>query len=299
MSYDVANIQSGNFAALASAMGMGEVAPKQKQSNLARLRIESNPVMGMVEVKGKQKKMEVIEGGSFRLELPNGDYVFSDQVSLRIFMQRFMYKRWDNNGREFIKTLMANDMKGDLKDNKGGFNCGRPSGYVEDWQALPEATRELILSCKRTRVIMGQVTLLNPLDASGEVVEDVPDNMAFIWEDNTKAGFPAFNPVFQQFLREKLLPLQREVLVDTEGKELPNGNMTYWPVPKIVDGKEVSISDEDQKTFQDFVDWIDNYNDYIIKEWNEAKASKVEGAEADLTEEFIDVSSEIDIEDSE
>jgi hypothetical protein len=50
----------------------------------------------------------------------------------------------------------------------------------------------------------------------------------------------------------------------------------------------VPLTDADQATFVSFNDWIDGYNDYIIKAFNEAAAKKEDGYE-DTVNEFVDV----------
>ncbi len=62
----------------------------------------------------------------------------------------------------YVKTVMADTLNTDLKDNDGGFNCGKPSGWIEDFKSLPDATKELIRSIKRVRVVLGTVELVNP-----------------------------------------------------------------------------------------------------------------------------------------
>ena len=52
------------------------------------------------------------------------------------------------------KTVMADTINMDLKDNDGGFNCGKPAGYIEDFQCLPKNTKELIRQIKRVRVVL-------------------------------------------------------------------------------------------------------------------------------------------------
>ena len=52
-------------------MGMSTAMPsseKKKSSNLPRLRIHHNPLMGEMEVKGKMVKVEVVDGGTYKLE---------------------------------------------------------------------------------------------------------------------------------------------------------------------------------------------------------------------------------------
>ena len=47
-----------------------------------------------------------------------------------------------------IKTVMSDNLNVDLKDNDGGFNCGKPAGFIQDFKALPEKKQELIKQIK-------------------------------------------------------------------------------------------------------------------------------------------------------
>ena len=56
--------------------------------------------------------------------------------------------------------------------------------------------------------------------------------------------------------------------------------------------KSLDISNEDQKLFSDFMDWVKNFNDYIYKDWDEkAYANQKESSQEDIdtVEQFIDV----------
>jgi hypothetical protein len=79
MTTEVSTLNSGNFAEMAKAMGMTTdmSSGSSKQSTLPRLRIWNSPVMGQVDVKGKMKNMEVVEGGMYRLQLPDDTYIYS------------------------------------------------------------------------------------------------------------------------------------------------------------------------------------------------------------------------------
>ena len=55
---------------------------------------------------------------------------------------------------------MADNLDIDLKDNYGGFNCGKPSGYIKDFDALPDGYERTDSSIKRTRVVLGKVTFV-------------------------------------------------------------------------------------------------------------------------------------------
>ena len=204
----VTTIDTNNFAAMAQAMGMNAEAskPSSKASTLARLRIHHTPIMGQQEVKGKMKNVEVIGGGAYKLEIPDGPTYYAEGATIRPFLQRFMYKKFikghDNTPNRFLKTVMANDLNNDMKDNEGGFNCGKPAGFIKDWAALPDTMKELIKSIKRVRALFGVVELVNPTDENGNAVE--VDATAFIWEIDNRDAFKTMGDQFT-----KLSKMQR------------------------------------------------------------------------------------------
>jgi len=280
-------LNTGNFAEMAKAMGIAEsVKEGSKQSTLARFRIWHSPVMGEVEVKGKKKKMEVVEAGSYRLEIGDGKFAYAQKVNFRIFMQRFMYKRYLADVKQFQKTLMGDSLNVDLKDNVGGFNCGKPSGYIEDFKALPKEMQDLIRSIKRVRVLFGEVELVDPVDDNGEPID--VSTTPVIWEVDNKDAFKTTGDVLARITKQRVLPLQRTLEMTTENHDLPNGSS--FATPNIEIGKaDVAIGEQDQETFEAFAEWVNNYNDYIVNEWNEKHKDTVTTDEADLVEDFIDM----------
>jgi len=69
----VTTIDTNNFAAMAQAMGIAsEANKKEKSSSLPRLRINHAPIMGTADVNGKKVNMEVVPGGTYKLEIPDG-----------------------------------------------------------------------------------------------------------------------------------------------------------------------------------------------------------------------------------
>jgi hypothetical protein len=287
---ELALTNNGNFGALAAAMGMQADQTKQKSSNLPRLRIDHSGVMGEEEVKGKKRKVEVVPAGLYKLDIPEKEVLFSGDVSIRLFNQRFMYKRFIKEGTKnrFVKTIMALDLKSDLRDNEGGFNCGKPSGWIEDYKALPADMQALIKSIKRVRVLFGQVEMKNVVTPTGEERDDLM--MPFIWEVDNKDAFKTLGaPIAQMAKQNRLLP-QHWIRLATEEKALPNGECYYLPLATLDMKEAIPLTDEDQKTFADFNLWIDNYNDYIIKSHNEARNNGAgEEVDEELVEEFIDV----------
>jgi hypothetical protein len=292
----VTTIDTNNFSAMAQAMGMEADAPKQssKASTLARLRIHHTPIMGQQEVNGKMKNVEVIGGGAYKLEIPDGPTVYAEEVSIRPFLQRFMYKKFikgnDNTANRFVKTVMGSDLNNDMKDNDGGFNCGKPAGFIKDWAALPDTMKDLIKSIKRVRALFGTVEMVNPTDENGEAVD--VDTTPFIWEIDNRDAFKTMGEMFTKLTKMRRLPPQHYITSSTKEVPLPNGSSFYIPVADIDLGNTLDMDNESQENFASFIAWIENYNTYILNTWSE-NMHKNEEVDVDTVEAFVD----IDVED--
>ena len=287
----VATINTNNYAAMAEAMGMSvDNNQKSQSSTLARLRINHSPIMGEEMVNGKKVKLEVVSGGTYKLEIPDGPTYYAGTATLRPYLQRFMYKRFikgnDTTPNRYVKTLMANDLNNDMKDNDGGFNCGKPAGYIQDFAALPEKTQELIRQIKRVRVMFGTVELHDAMDAQGNPVDLEPQ--AFIWEIENRDAFKTAGTIFTKLSKMRRLPVQHYVKAATEERALPNGSVFYLPTLALDLSDQLDVSDADQETFANFTAWVSNYNDYIKNAWDE-NAHKHDDVDTDTVEDFIDI----------
>jgi len=291
---NVATIDTNNFTAMSQAMGMGADQPKKNESStLARLRIQHTPLMGQQEVAGKMKNVEVISGGTYKLEIPDGPTYYAEKVSLRPFLQRFMYKKFikgtDSTPNRFVKTVMANDMNNDMKDNNGGFNCGKPAGYIKDWAALPDSMKDLIKSIKRVRALFGTVEMVNPTDEGGSPVD--VDTTAFIWEIDNRDAFKIMGDMIGKYSKMRRLPPQHYIEATTKEVPLPNGSSYYIPVANLDLNNTLDMDNEAQENFANFLAWIENYNTYILNTWNE-NMHKNEEVDTSIVEEFVDIDAE-------
>lgn len=288
----VTTIDTNNFAAMAQAMGMAADAPKQtnKSSTLARLRIHHTPIMGQQEINGKMKNVEVIGGGVYKLEIPDGPTVYAESVSIRPFLQRFMYKKFikgnDTTANRFVKSVMANDLNNDMKDNDGGFNCGKPAGFIQDWAALPDTMKDLIKSIKRVRALFGTVEMVNATDENGNPVD--VDTTPFIWEIDNRDAFKTMGEMFTKLTKMRRLPPQHYITSTTKEVKLPNGSSFYIPVADIDLGTTLDMDNASQETFASFMAWIENYNVYILNTWSE-NMHKNEDVDTDTVEAFVDI----------
>jgi len=291
----VTTIDTNNFAAMAQAMGMNAETQKNtsKASTLARLRIHHTPLMGQQEVKGKMKNVEVIAGGAYKLEIPDGPTYYAEGATIRPFLQRFMYKKFikgnDNTPNRFLKTVMANDLNNDMKDNEGGFNCGKPAGFIKDWAALPDHMKELIKSIKRVRALFGTVELINPTDENGNAVD--VDTTAFIWEIDNRDAFKTMGDQFTKLSKMQRLPPQHNISCTTKEVPLPNGSSFYVPETELNLGTTLEMDNDAQEVFANFMAWIENYNTYILNTWDE-NMHKNEDVDTDTVEEFVDINEE-------
>ena len=302
---DIVTLNTDNYASMAKAMGIaGEGGSTSKKSNnLNRLRIWHSAIMGQEEINGKMKNVEVVDGGAYRLEVVGeGDstFYYSKEIVIRPYMQRFMYRRYLANMNpkpnekkgEYHRTIMADSLNIDLKDDTGKFNCGKPAGYIQDFKALPPEMQDLIRQIKRVRVVFGVVEMIDPVDANGNdtKIKEVP----FIWEIDNKDAYKIVGDQFAVFSKKERLPLQHKIKF-TQSKEnpLPNGSFFYTPVSVPVDmTKSFDIGAEEQTLFSDFMDWVKNFNDYIYKQFDEkayANQKVSSDDEIETVEQFIDV----------
>jgi len=284
-----------NFSDMAKLMGMSvDNQQSEKSSTLARLRISHSPIMGEADVNGKTKKVEVVEGGTYRLEIPDGPTYYASKAIIRPFVQRFMYKRFvkgnENTPNRYIKTVMADNLNIDLKDNDGGFNCGKPAGYIQDFKALPESMQDLIKQIKRVRVVFGTVELVDPVDASGKSA-DVEAQTPFIWEVENRDAFKSIGTIFTKLGKMRRLPPQHTFAATTAEQSLPNGNSFYLPETALDLQTTLELDDATQETLGNFLAWVTNYNQYISNAWDE-NAHKHDDVDKEGVEEFIDITEE-------
>jgi len=284
---ELTTIDTNNYAEMAKAMGMAnEAATTKKQGMfLARLRINHSAILGAESI--------LVKAGTYKLEIPDGPTYYAESAIVRPFMQRFMYKKFvmgsAGKPNRYVKTVMADTLNMDLKDNDGGYNCGKPAGWIEDYASLPEATKELIKSIKRVRVVLGNVELINPKDVNGNPVE--LESTPFIWEVENRDAFKTVGGVFTKLAKMKRLPVQHTVDLTTEERKLPNGNSFYLPLAGMDTTKTVELQQKDQDLFADFMAWVQNYNEYIINAYAE-KAGDSDGDELDE----LDINDIIDVE---
>lgn len=252
---------------------------------MARIKLQKKPIKGKAEVNGKNVTVDVVTAGSFMIE-KDGKNVYAENIKIRMFLQRFMYQKYDNTVNNYVKTVMANDLDIDLKDNYGGFNCGKPSGYIKDFDALTDSMKELIRSIRRTRVVLGTVTFVDATDEKGNPEEVV--DMPFVWEVDSKEGFRNFGEATNKFAKHQRLSVMHNMNVSTAEREAV-GNTYYVPICEADLGTTLEVNESEQALFADFMAWVESHNRWVLSEWEQKHVQKASDEEKELAESFVDV----------
>lgn len=271
---------------LAEAIGVSSSGSETKSAAMPRINLTHNAIMGTMDVGGKTIKTEVVPAGAYKITLGEGKEVYAVNPSVRIFAVRQQWSKWDSEANAMLKTVMSTDLKGDLKDNMGGFNLGRPSGYIEDWDAVPQKTKDLIRSIKRKKIVFGMMTAAEVTDDNGNPVDAITEPMPFVYEVSP-SSIKALDQAMSSLTRKNILPIQYTFTLGSEEGTLPNGN-TY-AIMTLGAGDKVDITPEDQATLKNFMEYIEYQNSYILNQWDEKHKEGISGEDADVVASFVNV----------
>lgn len=274
---------------LAELMG----APKQEtqqRSSLARVNVLSSAIKGEIELGGKKIKTDVVPVGSYKITL--GDDVFyAESVEVRLISDRQQWQRWNASTNEMEKSVMAHDVRADLKDSVGGYNLGRPSGYIEDFSALPEATKEIIRSVKRVKVFMGTLTVKAPIDDTGSPVSGEYVDIPFVMDVKNRDSLKNIDASEKAVTRKGVKLYMANIILTGGEASIPTGATYGYTLSSV--GALIKPSDEDdaymRKTASDFIDYIHYSNGKISDLHNERSNTSMSTADAALVGSIIDV----------
>jgi len=272
-------VATENGMSMSEMMGVSIGEGGKKSSSLARMTQIHSGIMGNMKVEGKSIKTEVVPSGAYKLDLGDGKIAYSNNPSVRVFVIRQQWTRWDSESNQMQKTVLSIDLKGDLKDNVGGFNIGRPTGYVQDWEGLPQATKELMRQVKRTKVVFGTVNFTDAVDAEGNTIEETYSNIPFVMDVKNRDSIKAIDHAVKAVQRLNALPIQYHLNLSADEHTLPTGN-TYASMIFNV-GNKVDIAESDNDVLKGFFDWITWANNYVLDQWSDLNK---EGVSPEMSE---------------
>jgi hypothetical protein len=290
MSNEITTPQNLSPAALAEMLGNkseggGDVNSGPRTSRLTQIQ---TPIMAMIEVNGKKMNTEALPVGTFALRISEDETVYSDTATMRVFLHREQWTRWYSDTKEMGKSVLATDLRNDLHDTMGGFNLGRPSGYVEDFNALPEATKDLMRSVKRTFVSMGLVTLDNPMNSSGEALSTEYKDIPFICDLKNNQSIKSVKAALGSLERKNMKPFMGNVRLSSETDTLPNGNPFAYVSATALSGL-VDLTEADYDAGAAFSDLLSLLNSKIMDKHYENRDKSMSNEDAELVGSIVDV----------
>lgn len=299
MSNDIA-ILNDTFDAgtdLAKMLGFSTGGGNEQASTLAELKQLYKAVKGEMEHKGKKMTVETVAGGNYSLTTADGKTIYSDTVTVRIFMQRYQYQRFEKyaapvegkDGKMFRSVMALSLNSGDLKDNYGGFNCGRPGGYIKDYDTLAGPLRDIVKNTKRVLLVFGYVTLDNPVDENGNTVEFAGATPFFMRIKNSKS-YKNVEGVAKALAKLNRLPIQYNVRFTSDSVPLPNGELNHFVVAEPI--APVELTAEDQQAVKDFLAWVEFNNSMILKLWAAVHEDDITEEQKELLQSMIDISND-------
>ena len=275
---------------IAEMMGLSK-GSSGKRSMLARFSQIHSPLKGDMEINGKAVRVDVVPAGAYKLLQSDYKVAYAVSPKIRIYAQRMQWTRWDSNENTMIKTVLVNNLTGDLKDNTGGFNAGRPSGYVEDFKSLPKATQELMRNTKRTKVVFGTVVMQGATDEQGNAIEDASlttQEIPFVLDVKSRGSITAVDDIMKSIDRKNSLPLQYFLNMGAEMHSMPNGS--EYATFDITLGDKVDLVEADKDILDGFMEWISGMNNYINDTHNEKSGSSgLSATEESIINDIIDV----------
>jgi|TARA_B110000908_G_C10225943_1_gene437929 hypothetical protein len=270
---------------LAEAMGISTGGGgSTTQSSLARVN-QVHSALTVTDAEGDD--VIKVPVGAYKVTLPDGEVVYSKTISTRIFSQRHQWQKWDAEAKAMHKTLLAANLNADLKDTTGRFNLGRPSGYIKDFQSLPEEMKTIIRSVKRVRVMLGVLKLDKPTDDMGNAINGMDAEMPFVMDVKNNESMKAMDAAINQIISKKLTPVEHTLKLGSAKRDLPSGGKYAIIVPSL--GEQVPYGSDDSSILQDFIDWIKGTNTWIEGKHTEASDGRLSAADAEMVGSIVEV----------
>ena len=267
---------------MAELMGVSSAPAQAATPSVARLNVNQEVIEKEVEVDGDILTKPVMPKGAYKMTLGD-DVVYSKTATIRVFAIRNQWQRWNGDTGEMEKSVLATSLNGDLKDSIGGYNLGRPSGYIEDFNSLPEATKSLIRSVKRVKVYFGLVTLDNPVDAQGNPVSGNYTDVPFVFDVKNRDSLKALDAALGKL---QLPPMGTIKLSPAQGK-IPTGATFGYIAAEL--GDRVDLGGDDNDTLANFLEFIEYINGTILDKYNERSGSGLSYSDESLVASIVEV----------
>jgi len=220
-------------------------------------------------------------------KLRKGDEeVYTESLSVRLFAERQQWTKWDSEANTTQKTVLAQNLNNDLKDTLGGFNLGRRSGYVPDWDSLPETEKNLMRTVKRTKVFMGMASATEATNEDGDSIE-FSGEVPFIFDVKNPTSLKSMNAATSAMVGKGITPIEHTILLSANQQTMPNGNMFAEVSASL--GERVGFTDGDNETLRDFIAYIERTNSWVLSKWDERNVANISPEDAAIVGSIVEV----------
>lgn len=262
------------------------------ESGLPRLGINKDFV---IEIDGKDYEAPP---GTFKTWY-EGRQVFAKTVRFRPFIQRYIWRRYDEEEKAYIgNTIFVPDFKTDPLDDMGGVACGKVRGKAaKDKSSLSIAQQAVQKAVSAYRFVYGTVSMdAIDLDKTKVTVTDMPVEMRLRGNN-----FMPFGEIEEKVSHSRrMLP---SVELGLSLKREKNGDTTYYIVQYEYDPTVVRpIREGDVELLKRFVEHVNTWNAGIMEKHKEAQKKRLaasqrvasDEADAELSRDFTDEGTGVD-----
>ena len=262
---------------LADAMGF---SPSTRSSNTTDIYYISTGVI-QEAVEGKVANSPVFK-------IKKGDEEFlARSLDVRFFVERQRWQKWDSSTKMYQRSVMANNLNMDLKDTQGTFNLGRRSGYIKDFAALPKDQQDFIRSVNRYKIYMGLAVFKDAFVEGGDPVLEHNGEVPFTFDIKNRESIKSIDGTIGKLMSKRISPVENLITLTPEERDMPNGGK--FAVVSASLGATVGFSDGDNDVLQNFMDYVQRSNEYILKKWEEQNVERISDEDSAIVANIVDV----------
>jgi hypothetical protein len=255
-------------------------SPSTRSSNTADIYYISTGVI-QEAVEGKVANSPVFK-------IKKGDEEFlARSLDVRFFVERQRWQKWDSSTKMYQRSVMANNLNMDLKDTQGTFNLGRQSGYIKDFAALPKDQQDFIRSVNRYKIYMGLAVFKDAFVEGGDPVLEHNGEVPFTFDIKNRESLKSIDGTIGKLMSKRISPVENLVTLTPEERTMPNG--TKFAVVSASLGATVGFSDGDNDVLQNFMDYIERSNEYILRKWEEQNVERISDEDSAIVANIVDV----------
>jgi len=209
----------------------------------------------------------------------DGVPMYSKNLKLQIFLQRFQYQQYDPDAGETVnKSTMAKNLfpNTEIPDCLGTMRCGSVPLAKRDALTGNDAIRQKQTSCYR--MIYGKAFLADTVDADGN---SVPDCVVPVLWRARGANFMPLSDTLDGLSAQKkpFIFYKLSSVLDRKKK----GSNVYYVANFTVDKEATEFNEDDQELLHYFSDLVDKENKYVMSTHDKALINKGIVVDGDTT----------------